>query len=1047
MQRFIFLGILISFINICAFAQGNGVSDNESKKIVSGTVVDAEDNPVIGALVIESKTNAVSTDHNGKFTITAMIGSKVEVSMMGYSSEHFVVDRKSNYRIVLQEESTWLEETVVIGYGTSNKRDLTGSVSQLNMDDILKTASMSFDYALAGRVAGVQVVSSDGQPGSLPSITIRGGNSLTQTNAPLYIVDGFPLEDNDNSSINPNDIASINILKDASATAIYGARGANGVIIITTKQGEAGAPRVTYDGYVSIGQQIKQIETLSPYEFVKLQIDLNKDSATSLYLTNQNKVLDDYKSIEGENWMQKVSQLPITHSHSISVSGGAGKTTYAASFSYLGQQGLFIKTGQDRYQGRINLMQQFGNSLKARLMVNYSDINNYGLVAAETEGGSTATIMSDIWGYRPILTNDDNVDLSQDIVDPNSTYNSQYSRVNPYLQLKNAYRNRHSTNLMTNLNVDWTIIKDLTLSVRVGYNNRVFDNDSFDNSKTRSGNSKFANSKGVNGGKQYTHNSNFSNENTLTYKKRIKKNNLTLLAGFTQQQNRTDRYGFKVINLPNESLGMSGLDEGTPYEVTASKTRWTLMSFLGRIDYNYDSRYYLTASFRSDGSSKFSSANRWAYFPSCALSWRVTGEKFMKKVPWINNLKLRTSWGMTGNNRIGDFAYMSNININNDSYYPFGNELSMGSLITNLQNPGLKWETTSQFDVGIDFSMFKSRVEITADYYDKTTRDLLLNADMPTSSGYVRAYKNVGSVRNNGFEFSLSTVNIDMKNFKWFSNLNLSSNFSEVLGLMDGQKQMTTNITTTGSVNNTLYIATVGGPIAQFYGLKYLGTYKYEDFDIQDDGTWLLKPEIPTNGYARKDVQPGDARYEDISGDGTISNADYQIIGNPLPKLTGGFNNTFEFYGFDISVFLQFSYGNEIFNANRVLFDNGRQILANTNQYATIADRWSPDNPYSDIPAINRNGGNYYTSRMVEDGSYLNLKNVTLGYNFDTDLLKKAHIRALRLYLTGSNLFIWTKYSGLTPDVSTRTSPMTPGYDLSPYPTCRMFSFGVKLSF
>lgn len=1048
MSKFFLFSIIFSLLSFCAFAQGGNTDNVGTRKIISGTVTDTDGMPIVGALLIENNSNATSTDADGEFSLTVQIGSKIEVSMMGYETEYFVVNKNTSYDIELSVESTWLEETVVIGYGTSNKKDLTGSVGQVAMEDILKTASISFDNALAGRVAGVHVVSGDGQPGSIPSITIRGGNSLTQTNAPLYVVDGFPLEDNDNSSINPNDIASINILKDASATAIYGARGANGVIIITTKQGEAGMAKVTYDGFVSVGQQIKQIETLSPYEFVKLQLEIIPESATSLYLTNQNRTLDDYKNIEGENWMKKVSQMPVTHNHSISVTGGAGQTTYAASFSYMGQKGLFKETGQSRYQGRINLKQEIGRRLVARLMLNYSDINNFGLVAAETEGGSSATIMSDIWGYRPILTNDDNIDLSEDIIDPNATYNSQYSRVNPYLQLKNAYRNRHSTNLMANLNLDWTIVKDLVLNVRIGYNNRVFDNDSFDNSKTRSGNPHFANSLGVNGGKQYTHNKNFNNENTLTWRKRIKKHNLTLLGGFTQQRNKTDRYGFKAINLPNESLGMSGLDQGTPYEVSASKSTWTLMSFLGRVDYNYDSRYYLTASFRSDGSSKFSSAHRWAYFPSCAVSWRITGEEFMSSLPWVNNLKLRASWGMTGNNRIGDFAYMSNINIDTDYYYPFGDgQPEMGSIVTNLQNPDLKWETTSQIDAGIDLSMFKSRVEIIFDYYNKTTTDLLLNADMPGSTGYVRAYKNIGSVRNRGYEFSLSTVNIDSKNFKWLSSLNLSTNKSEVISLMDGQDEMFTNITTTGSVNNTLYVAKVGGPIAQFYGLEYLGTYKYEDFNIQDDGTWLLKDEIPANGYPRNQVRPGDARYKDINNDGTITNADYTIIGNPLPDLTGGFNNTFEFYGVDLSVFLQFSIGNEIFNANRVLFDNGRHILANTNQYATIKDRWSPDNPYSDIPAVNRLGGNFYSSRMVEDGSYLSIKNVTLGYTFDAKLLKKIRIRALRLYLTGSNLFIFTKYSGLTPDVSTRTSPLTPGYDLSPYPTCRMFSFGVQLSF
>ena len=1019
-------------------------------KKITGTVVDEMGEPVIGAnvAVLKGKAGTI-TNLDGKFSLSVPSGSSIRITFMGYLPKTIrVVEGKLNYKITLQEDAQKLEEVVVIGYGTVKRKDLTGSVGRMEAKEIMAAPVKSCDDALAGKIAGVQVVSSDGQPGALPSIVIRGGNSITQSNAPLYVIDGFPMEDNDNLSINPNEIESIDILKDASATAIYGARGANGVIMITTKQGKAGRTTVTYNGSVSFGDVTKKVEVLSPYEFVRLQLEMMGENAASLYLTGPNMTLEDYRNVKGENWYDKTTQNPLTHSHNLFISGGSQNTKFTVSGSYLNQRGLFINTGFKRYQGRFTLNHSINKKVRVALNANYSNSNSYGVVVAEAEGANATSIMTDVWGYRPILASNTDVDVENELFDPTLDPTKQF-RVNPYLQLKNAFRERIRNTLMVTGNVEWKIIKNLTLNIKGGVSSRNAQNNAFNNSKTRTGNSIFAFSQGVNGSKIYTDVVNMSNENTLTYNYRRKKHSLTSMVGFTQQTNKSTKYGASANKIPNESLGLSGIDEGIPQKIDSEVSKWGLLSYLGRVNYNYASRYYLTLSFRADGSSKFAPGNRWAYFPSGALAYRVSEEKFMKGIRAISNLKLRTSWGRTGNNRVGDFSYLSKIAVLTENGYSFGNQPPLqGSIVNTLKNPNLKWETTDQFDIGLDLGLFRSRIDISADYYYKKTHDLLINADLPVSSGYVRSYKNIGSVSNRGFEFTINTVNLDIKDFTWTTSFNISSNKTKVLALADGQKEMLTNVTTTGSVNNSLYIAKVGEPVAQFYGLKFEGTYKYEDFNQNPDGTYTLKPELPANGDKRENIQPGHAKYWDKNKDGTITAADYTVIGDPNPDFIGGFTNTFRYKAFDLSLFFQFSYGNEVFNANRVLFENGRTVLSSTNQFASLANRWSKDNPTSNIPVINGIGGNFYSSRTVEDGSYLRFKTASLGYNFDKRLLKKIGVQSTRLYVAGQNLCTWTKYSGLNPDVSVRSSSaLTPAFDLSPYPTCWNVTFGVEITF
>ncbi|MGQ8337466.1 TonB-dependent receptor [Sunxiuqinia sp. A32] len=1022
---------------------------NQNKKDISGNVSDSSGEGLPGVtVVVKGTTSGTITDVDGNYTLSNVSGDAVLIfSFVGMKTEEIQVAGKNKINLVMEEESIGLEEVVAVGYGTVKKIDLTGSVGKVSVNDLQKAPVKSFDDALAGRLAGVQVVTSDGQPGSLPTIVIRGGNSITQDNSPLYVVDGFPIEDNDNNAINPADIESIDVLKDASATAIYGARGANGVIIITTKRGQTGEPVVTYNGSIGWNHDTKRIDVMDAYDFVNLQLEIDSVNATNLYLVNQNMSLEDYKNVESLDWYKKVVQTALTHNHNLSITGGNKQTRYSFSGSYIDQSGIFTNTGFKRYQGRLSLDQTINEKIKVGINTNYSEATTYGVVVTDYDGGAGAAIMLDIWGYRPVLPNDEGIDAEDMLIDP-SINTSVAFRVNPLLQLENALREKISKNLLANSYVEYEVIPNLKLKVTGGMNSRNFQRNVFNNSSTRTGSTYFPFSLGVNGSETFTNSVSLSNENTLTYNLKIKKHKFTLLGGYSQQTNKTSVYGATANQIPNEELGLSGIDEGTPSSINSSVSEWALQSFIGRINYNYKSKYYFTSSFRADGSSKFAPGHRWAYFPSGAIAYRLSEEKFMKPLNFLSNLKLRASWGLTGNNRVSDFAYLSSVDVNVSNRYSFGNQTpSQASIVGSLGNPALKWETTEQYDVGLDIGLWKNRLDISADYYYKKTNDLLLRAELPNSSGYLRAFKNIGSVSNEGFEFSINSVNIERKNFSWTTNLNMSFNSSEVLSLAENQDFMTTSMTVSGSTNNALFIAKIGEPIAQFYGLIYEGTYKYDDFNLLEDGTYVIKDEIPGNGGVRNQIQPGDAKYKDVNGDLNITANDYTVIGNPNPDFIGGLNNNFHYKSFDLGVFLQFSYGNDIFNANRVLFENGRFIDLNRNQYASLNDRWTVNNPESNMPALNRLGGNFYSSRTVEDGSYLRLKTVSLGYNFSNRIINRLKIKSLRVYCSAQNLLTWTKYSGLTPDVSTRNSTLTPGFDISPYPVCRTITFGTEIKF
>ncbi|WP_256011438.1 SusC/RagA family TonB-linked outer membrane protein [Desertivirga xinjiangensis] len=1010
---------------------------------VTGKVTDQKGEPLIGVTVkVKGVNTGTTTDVQGNYSITVKDRSVVLVfSYLGFATREVPVTQNV-LNVKLTEQKTGLDEVVVIGYGTQTRKDVTGAVSQVNVKDMQKAPVKSFDEALAGRVAGVQVSGNDGQPGSLNNIIIRGGNSVTQDNTPLYVVDGFPLENPDYNMISPADIESIDVLKDASATAIYGARGANGVIIITTKKGVEGIPEVSYSGYYGAQKISKTMDLMSPYEFVKYFHELNPQVAEIAYLSN-GKTLESYRDVEGVDFQDHAFRTAPIQNHDIALRGGTKTTKYSVSGNIFRQDGIFVNSGFERNQGRLTLDQTVSKKLKVFTTINLSNSSSFGsLIGAAEERGSTASALYGVWAYRPVPINDEN--LLSDLINPDSegTTYSDY-RVNPILNAKNELRRQTNNSLNLNGYADYDLSPDIKIRIRGGVNIGSRKEENFFNRFTSSGYWSVPNGSIYN-----NQTTNWLNENTITYKKTFEKiHRLEVLGGFTLQGDKFSRNGFSARDLVTESLGIDGLDNSRSIVPYSATSRWGLVSYLGRANYSYKSKYLFTASLRADGSSKFIGDNRWGYFPSGSVAWRMSSENFMKKFDFITDAKLRLSYGATGNNRIADFPYLSLFETNN-SYYSFNNlEPLPGLDVSQFGNTDLRWETTYQTNLGYDLNLFRGRVEFTAEVYQKKTKDLLLNADVPFTTGLASVFRNVGSIKNEGLELSLNTANIKKENFSWSTSFNISFNRNKVIELAENQQTLTkTTLLRPGYNNLYPYIAIVGQPVAQFYGLIWDGVYQYKDFDLLPNGTYSLKDNITDNGEARGAVKPGDIKYRDINGDRKVNASDYTAIGRALPIHTCGFNNNLAFKNFDLNIFFQWSYGNKILNANRIFLEGNEVGSPYVNQFASYEDRWTPDNPSNTLYSSTGRGPLAYSSRLLEDGSFLRLKTLALGYRIPDRLVRSVKMKNLRVYVSGQNLLTWTNYSGLDPEVSVRNSPLSPGFDYSAYPRSRVFTFGLSAS-
>ena len=1041
---------------------------------VTGRVVDETGEPLIAVTVFEDgkTSNGTMTDIDGNYSLNVSSAKATIVySCLGFAEVKETVGLRKAINVTLAEEKLSIDaaEVVSVGYGSVTRRDLTGSVSKVDMGEILKAPVTNFDQALTGKVAGVVVTTSDGALGAEANITIRGNNSLTQSSAPLYIIDGFPTESSMATALNSADIESIDILKDASATAIYGARGANGVIVITTKQGVEGKPKVNFSSSWTVSHIANKADLMNGYEFVQLQNEIYSLSGnTNAYIKPSNAdeeagiksyALEDYlDESRWTDWQDNIYRTSLSQNYNLSISGGSKEAgnRYNVSMSVVDQNGIIVKSNFQRYQGKVNFQQKLGKKVTFDFMANYSRQITNGVTPTNAQQSSSATgwLIYSVWGYRPVKPKsqwDIAGDMVDEMIDSDVASSNDY-RFNPAMTVRNEYRKTLVDYLNASGGLTWDIIDDLKLKITGGYTMNKRRREEFNGTQTYTGYEGSPSGKGINGGIYWNDKMTWVNDNTLTYTKRFnRKHNFTFLAGFTLSGEKFDYKGTYATQMTTESLGLNGLHTGSYQTVTPWQYDWTMMSGFFRVNYNFKYKYYVTASFRADGSSKFPKNNRWGYFPSAGVSWNINREDWLKDKSWISNAKLRASWGLTGNNRTTTpydfYSQIATLPGNPDSYdYVFDGNIVSGYYPSNMSNDNLKWETTEQFNVGLDFSAFESRIKLTADWYLKNTRDLLLQATIPASSGYTSAMLNVGSMQNMGYEVTLDLVPVQKKNFTWNMNFNIAINRNKVTALTNDQYSLLRSVSWDQRFNAQYpYITQVGKPSGMMYGFIYEGTYKPEEFNA--GGTSLKDGIAYMTSVGQDKVRPGDPKYRDINKDGLIDDNDRTVIGCGQPLHTGGFGNTFNFHGFDLNIFFSWSYGNDVINANRLYFENGS--ITNTNQLKTYTKRWTPENSTSDIPRVGADIASMfvYSSRVVEDASFLRLRNVTLGYTLPRKVLRKMHFDTMRFYVSAENLWTLTNYSGPDPEVSTRNSVLTPGFDWSAYPRAMGVTAGLSFTF
>lgn len=1029
--------------------------DTLAQTKITGTVTSKDNGETIpGAnVVVKGTTQGTITDMDGKFSLVLNSPNAVlQCSFIGFKPVETAVNGQKEIHIKLESELVAIDEVVAVGYSTVSKRDLTGSVGQVKGDVLAKSPVTNYDQALAGRVAGVQVSSADGTPGEGLSIVIRGGNSITGDNSPLYVIDGIPMENFDPGSISSHDIESFDVLKDASASAIYGSRGANGVIIITTKKGkEDGTTEISLNSSVGTQWIPTRLEVMSPYDYVKYleEVMISQGESYEENFRTHWVSPEEYRNVRPINWQDRIMRSALIQNHNLSVSGGNKKSSIYLSVDYTDQVGTLINTGFNKANNNLKFTHRITDKAQLGGYLYYSYIYRNGL---DISGNNRLSIIRDAITFRPVRPLvDDGKEGGLDLDDPNEL------RFDPVKTLSNTDRYKKQDVIRGNLFLNYDITKALKLKLSGNYNvdNRkeslFFKKDTYEGTKGIDG---------INGTLTYRHYQTLSTSNTLTYSKKIARGQtLTALVGTEAQIAENDYFIAKNKKMPTDAFGTDKLELGIEPELPVSAAfENRLLSFFGNVNYNYKERYLLTLNYRADGSSKFAQGNQWGYFPSAALAWRMIEEDFISDLNLFSNLKLRLGYGITGNNRIGDFAAFSLINYNEFSGYSFNERYQLGVYHYNLASADLKWETTSQFNLGIDMGFLDNRVTLTADFYRKNTHDLLLNADMALSTGYSQVLQNVGEVQNQGMELSVNTINISKRAFKWNSAFNISFNKNKTIALNSGQEALYTNPDWYFRFKEYQYITKIGEPVGMIYGLKRDGVYQFEDFNYDEaTGKYTLKEGLPDNGRA---VAPGSVKFKDLSGidgkpDGTINELDRVVIGNPHPKHFGGLTNDFRYKNFDLQLFLQWSYGNDILNANRIMFENPGLIGNQYNLLAPAADRWTPENPTNGVQTYRfanvfgfPQDGNLVSDFYIEDGSYLKLKTVTLGYTFSKSFLNKAGIKSCRLYVAGQNLHTWTNYSGYDPDVSVgKYGALTPGLDYSAYPMSSTFMGGVQIKF
>lgn len=981
----------------------SGVSGRASQQMqISGTVTDNQGSPLPGVTVlIKGTTNGTITGSDGQFTLSGISsGATLVLSFVGMRTLEVAFTGQTTLNLVLEEETIGIEEVLAIGYGTVKKSDLTGSVANVTEKDMVALPAANALQAMQGRAAGVTIQTVNGEPGGDFKIRVRGATSINASSNPLFVVDGLV----GGSMPPPEDIASIEVLKDASASAIYGSRGANGVVMITTKSGKSGKTTVNVNSYYSFQKEIGRLELLNAREFAEY---INEARGTNFYDLNNITVDTD--------WQDLIFQKGYTQNHQISVSGGSEKTKYYVSGIYYDQKGVIKTSAFDRYSLTTNLKFDLTDNLLVSLNSTFQSSLRDGVLTQTAGGGTNAGVVTAAQRFDP----------NQGIIDEDGKYTLSKVGIaafeNPMAVIDGREEQNRQENIQVNLKGEWEIIDGLTFNSTFGT--------IISNSRGGVYNSRISNFGEMNNGLgelNYSRNFNFLTEQYLNYLfSPGEKHNFTVTGGYSYQDFKNESFTATNAGFISDALSYWNLGVGTNLQIPSSGyTESEIVSFYGRLNYNYDDRYLLTVTSRYDGASQFAEGNQWSFFPSGALSWNIHNEEFWPENKIVSSAKLRTSYGITGNQAIGPYQSLARIS---KTFFVL-NDASVSSVRpTSIANKDLTWETTSQFNAGLDFGLFERRINFSGDYYYKKTEDLLFSVPIPAFSGYQSRLDNLGAIENAGFEFQLESRNL-VNELQWTTNFNITFNRNKVLELPDGNDIFYASAPSfTGSVQNS--ILREGESVGAFFGYVYEGVY-------QEGDTF-----IPGGAF---ETQPGGEKYADLNNDSVLDSNDRKVIGNPNPKFVWGLNNDLSFKGFYINVFVQAFMGGDMMNLVSYELD---RLSGNTNATKLALRRWTPQNTDTDIPRAYAGRVQRISTRFVEDGSFVRLKNLSFGYDFQPEILKKLKISSARIYVSGQNLLTLTKYSGVDPEVAFRSSNTNLGLDFGSYPITTSWTLGVNLGF
>ncbi len=1055
-----------------------------SAQSLKGNVKDSNGEPIIGATIQEkgSKNMAV-TDLDGNFSINLSGGKQITVSYIGMKTANVNVSGKSSVNVVMEDEATTLNDVVVIGYGTVKKKDLTGAVTSVSAKDLANIPVSTASEAIQGKMAGVTVTTTEGSPDADVKIRVRGGGSLSQDNSPLYIVDGFPVSSI--SDIAPNDIESIDVLKDASSTAIYGARGANGVVIVTTKSGKEGKIQVNFGASIGVRKVMKEIGVLSPYDYAKYQYETQYGKEQEY---GDWRDMDIWKSVDGSNWQDELfGRTGIQQIYNLSVSGGSKDTKFNVSYSRTDDKSIMLGSDftKDNINAKLNTNLNKWLSLDFNARLAYSVVNGLNSGGDTNDSSASNSIINKAITFRPVEPLSSNGD---DDPDESST-----TDINPYDRISGTYKLQRRFRQDYNAGLNWKPFKHFTFRSEFGYTWRYENTDqAWDKLATRNDNTGAGAPKS-----RFTRVDvrNWRNANTLTYDTKnafAKGDRLNVLVGQEWSSSKENDYYSATINFPidytiSEVLAHQGAGEAQPNANTIGAED-NMASFFGRINYTYADKYLLTATFRADGSSKFAKGNRWGFFPAVALGWRISEENFMKSVTWLSNLKLRLSYGEAGNNRIPSgsiyqpYSFPTNYDKLKEPYFD-GTIATVMELGNTKSNTDLKWETTITRNIGLDFGFLNSRINGTLDFYWNTTKDLLMKSKITSSSGYSYMYKNFGQTSNKGVELALNASIIEKKNFTLSMNANISYNKNKIDKLNTGA-EWDTNYTIPDVTTGDNFRVVEGGSLGEVWGYRLQGYYTAYDAEKNPNGelqwngrAWELREGIKDKSSSLiGTLQPGSPKLK-VDADGNVVK---EKLGNTIAPWAGGFGFNATLYGFDASIFFNYQLGNKIVNGTKLgssfYHDNKKGYNLNSD-FLTRYTNIDPNNGLSlanptnvaqyyggeagaiaRLNEINANASIYNpvaVSKMylldyfVEDASFLRLQNLTVGYTLPKKLLKKIFLSNVRFYFTGYNLLTITNYSGNDPEVdsSSKKSPMSPGVDYASYPKSRLYVFGVNVSF